>query len=401
MVKKDNSINVDVFQRVGNDVLKGVHAIDTDINEYINFSRPTINLRDIWLDSHQVSKLWNVNLSYIRTSMKQSPDKWPSHVWKKENNKYFVRYYHMEHLLGKPEYGFSDFDGDIISPYTYVQFTFLIETMGSQDIGVLNVLSKYANISNNSFQRVKLTPLTVPLSINDYRYSGSFYLKETDVYQMVNELHMFEDFDPNIILGDSMDKAISDLTCVSDSPKIMFYEFCPNKYKNMLINNLSIGMEVPVLIPKKHFVSVEFRRIMDIMYERRLIKIKTFFGHEWIPFKRIMNERKLTEIKTFLYHEWVPIKRTYDDDSVPWMDLDSSTKYKLTIEYENEILFNCTVDEMCSYSYFTNIVNTLSNLIGDDAIEIKMDLQNVSSVEEIVDVFEIYPNFNCKLTCLE
>lgn len=83
MVKKDNSINVDVFQRVGNDVLKGVHAIDTDINEYINFSRPTINLRDIWLDSHQVSKLWNVNLSYIRTSMKQSPDKWPSHVWKK------------------------------------------------------------------------------------------------------------------------------------------------------------------------------------------------------------------------------------------------------------------------------------------------------------------------------
>lgn len=48
-----------------------------------------------------------------------------------------------------------------------------------------------------------------------------------------------------------------------------------------------------------------------------------------------MNERKLTEIKTFLYHEWVPIKRTYDDDSVPWMDLDSSTKYKLTIEYEN------------------------------------------------------------------
>ena len=55
MVKKDNSINVDVFQRVGNDVLKGVHAIDTDINEYINFSRPTINLRDIWLDSDQVS----------------------------------------------------------------------------------------------------------------------------------------------------------------------------------------------------------------------------------------------------------------------------------------------------------------------------------------------------------
>jgi hypothetical protein len=368
MVKKDNKDN--------KDVIKGVQVIDNDVDEHINFSRPTIDLRNMWLDSHQVSKLWNVNLAYIRTSLKQSPNKWPSNVWKKENNKYFVLYSHMEHLLGKPEYGFDDFDGDIISPYTYVQFTFSIETMESHDIDILDVLSKYANISNNSFQRIKVTPLTVPLSVNDYRYSGSFYLKETDMYRMVKEMHMLKDFYPNVVFGGPMDKAFSSLTCVSNSPKIMFYEFCPNKYKNMIINNLSIGMEIPIITPKKHFVSVESRRVTDIKYERRLIQIKTFFGHEWVPFKRIDA-----------------------DASLLWMcSNDESIKYKLTIEYKNEILFDCTVDKTGSNSYFTNIINTLSNLIGEDAIEIKRDLQNVSSFEEIVDVFEKDPNFECKYT---
>lgn len=373
MDKKDNKdINVDT----DGDVIKGAKVIDTDIDEHINFSRPTIDLRNMWLDSHQVSKLWGVNLAYIRTSLKQSPDKWPSNVWKKENNKYFVLYSHMERLLGKPKYGFDAFDGDMISPYTYVQFTFSIETMESHDIEILDVLAKYANISNNSFQRIKVTPLTVPLSVNDYRYSGSFYLKETDMYRMVKEMHMLKDFDPKVIFGDPMDKAFSSLTCVSNSPKIMFYEFCPNKYKNMIINNLSIGMEIPVITPKKHFVGVESRRVTDIRYDRRLIQIKTFFGHEWVPFKRI-----------------------YADESLLWMcSNDEPIKYKLTIEYKNEILFDCTVDKTCSNSYFTNIINTLSNLIGDEDIEIKMDLQNVSSFEEIVDVFEKYPNFNCKYT---
>lgn len=38
MVKKDNKDN--------KDVIKGVQVIDNDVDEHINFSRPTIDLRN-------------------------------------------------------------------------------------------------------------------------------------------------------------------------------------------------------------------------------------------------------------------------------------------------------------------------------------------------------------------
>lgn len=65
-------------------------------------SKIDLNNKDI-LSSREAARIWNVNADYVRTSIKQSPNKWPAGSWRKFGRQIVVTAEGMEKATGKKD----------------------------------------------------------------------------------------------------------------------------------------------------------------------------------------------------------------------------------------------------------------------------------------------------------
>ncbi|KRM88266.1 helix-turn-helix domain-containing protein [Lacticaseibacillus thailandensis] len=63
-----------------------------------------INLNDAdLLTSTEAAEIWGKNKTYVRTSLRQNPDKWPAGSWRKFGREIIVTVEGMEAVTGEPD----------------------------------------------------------------------------------------------------------------------------------------------------------------------------------------------------------------------------------------------------------------------------------------------------------
>ncbi len=346
--------------------------------------------RNLWLDSSEISEYWGVNSAYVRTSIKQSPKKWPDGSFRYENHKYYVLYDQVERLLGFPKKPYLPNDGStIISPYREVRLEFSIETVTGQNLKVLGVISKYATLANTSFSSVKLSSKYKPYTLNDYHYSGVFILKETDVYQFIAEMDELKSYTSHYLTGSFFNENSAESSYGFLSNNTMRYDFMPNFDRNYAINNMKVGSEVGIVRRQKDGDGyVKFHRIQDIDYDRQRILIKRLMGlsSEWVSFYRLVNYfDNDTESEQLLKNADL-----FNNSNV------IMNRYHFVLHYDNEII----VDTIIQKIYETSTLHDLQSQlliwlpVSSDTEDIINKLRKAKTLVELIQILESDSRFN-------
>ena len=219
-----------------------------------------------WLSQRQVTELWGVNDAYIRTSIKQSPTKWPEWSYRKTRRGYEVTYNQMENLLGAPtgKVNYTLFER-VYSPLVMSQFDFNIQVPESIKFGVLALISKYSNIAGTSFTHRSLRGSAY---LTSDVYEGSMELSEVDIMSFIAEMEEFRTF--SHFGGNFTVRADIDLTRDDDGS----YEYRFEAYRDA--NYALIRLKPGVSVKVRHYSSPNEFEVMERVVESVDRESRTF-----------------------------------------------------------------------------------------------------------------------------